>query len=275
MKSKKLISNILFFFIIMLSFIITSQAHAQILFHENFENGIIPYLQPRTVWKPVNIDSGTIVQSQARNGRNSYRLTLNYDDNWGNDPSSELSLVKAGLKRFLLGNEYWISISIFLPIDFQKSDYTTLVSQFFGTPDTDIGEQWDRNPPFALMVSQEQWKIIVRADPAPVTIKGQHAVTKVLHLGAWTAGKWTDFIFHIKWSYNEDGILEIWKDGKLIKNYDGPNCYNDKNGTSFKIGPYEWAWRMGPNLTTKREIYYDEIKVGDATSSYSEIATPI
>jgi hypothetical protein len=275
MKSNQLISNILSFIITMLFFIIISHAHAEIIFHEGFENGIIPYGQPGHVWKPVNIDSGTIVQSYVRSGQSALRLKLNYDDNWGKNPSSELSLVKPGVKNPPVGSEFWYAISIYLPQNFQPSGNSTIITQFFPVPDADLGESWKRHPVFALSIKGDQFKITIRADANPVTIiNSKYDVKKTISIGPWPKNKWTNFVFHIKWSYKQDGILRVWKDDKLVVSHDGPNCFNDKVGPAWKIGPYEWYWRKGPNLTTIREIYYDEIKIGDATTSYSEIAIP-
>ncbi|MBL0701336.1 MAG: heparin lyase I family protein [Desulfosarcina sp.] len=271
-KSKQPISNILYF-IMMLFLIINSHAHAEIIFYDGFENQIIPYGQPGNVWKPVNVDSGTIVQSSARYGQSSLGLTLNYDDNWGQNPSSELSLLKAGAKYTRIGGEYWYRISIYLPENFQSSGNSTILLQFFPVPDTDLGESWKRHPVLALSIKDDQFQIGIRADANPVTIIGsKYDVSKTMTIGPWPKNKWTDFVFNIKWSYRQDGILRVWNDDKLVVNHDGPNCFNDTVGPAWKIGPYEWYWRTGPNLTPTREVYYDEIKIGDATSSYSEMA---
>jgi len=44
------------------------------------------------------------------------------------------------------------------------------------------------------------------------------------------------WVFHIKWSHKPDGLLEVWKDGKLVVRKTGPNTYNDERVPFLKWG---------------------------------------
>ena len=80
-------------------------------------------------------------------------------------------------------------------------------------------------------------------------------------------------MFHVKWSHKSDGLLEVWKDGKLVVRKTGPNTYNDKRGPFLKMGIYKPQWKSKPELSkvTKRVIYFDEVRVGDASASYEDV----
>ena len=75
-------------------------------------------------------------------------------------------------------------------------------------------------------------------------------------------GVWHDFVYHIKWSYKDDGFVEGWLNGKKIIDYRGPVGYNDDQGIYFKIGVYR-------NESEKTYvIYHDEYRRGN---SFAEV----
>ena len=91
-------------------------------------------------------------------------------------------------------------------------------------------------------------------------------------------GKWVDWVFHVKWSYEKDGFIEIWKDGFQIVSDNGPNCYNDEKGPYFRFGPYKWPWKKddktAPSVVTQRIIYFDEIRIGNHNSCFELVSPP-
>ncbi len=81
--------------------------------------------------------------------------------------------------------------------------------------------------------------------------------------------KWTDWVFHVKWDARENGggFVEAWRNGARVVNYKGPIGIPNVGGY-VKIGP-----QYSPNNPSfPRIIYFDEIKIGDESSSYSEVA---
>jgi hypothetical protein len=92
-------------------------------------------------------------------------------------------------------------------------------------------------------------------------------------------GKWVDWVFHVKWSWHDDGLVEVWKDGDLVGAKKGPNCANDVKGPQTAFGVYKWPWKVnGPgsgsclSSLVERLIYVDEFRVGGAKSKYNEVA---
>ena len=69
-------------------------------------------------------------------------------------------------------------------------------------------------------------------------------------------------------------LLEVWKNGEKVLTRRGPNTYNDRKETYFKTGVYKWDWKSNPSrsVVDRRVLYVDEIRWGDRTSSYAEVA---
>jgi len=70
--------------------------------------------------------------------------------------------------------------------------------------------------------------------------------------------------------------VSVWQNGKLVQTINGPNTYNDKVGNYFKLGIYKWVWMpekdKGISTTTEREIFYDDVRIGDESATYNDVA---
>ncbi len=67
----------------------------------------------------------------------------------------------------------------------------------------------------------------------------QYGGVREYDLGPYETGVWTDWVMHVKWSYDQDGIAEVWKDGRKVIDQSGPNAFNDARGPFFKMGLYK------------------------------------
>lgn len=172
--------------------------------------------------------------------------------------------------------ERWYRFSIFLPENWAPDRSMDIVAQWHEYPDFSIGESW-RSPPLSLSTMDGNWRIGRIWDPNPLTLKntpGLGGGTERIDLGGYALSVWTDWIVHVKWSYQADGLLEIWKNGNLVVQRIGPNTYNDKVGPYFKMGIYKPDWKHKPEKSTTdtRTIYFDEVHIGDKSTSYTDIA---
>ncbi|QMU29615.1 heparin lyase I family protein [Adhaeribacter radiodurans] len=75
-------------------------------------------------------------------------------------------------------------------------------------------------------------------------------------------------VYHINFSHESDGVLEVWKNGIKVINYKGPNSYNDKRLPYFKAGIYKRRWYK----IEKRVVYVDEVRVGTKKATYKDVA---
>lgn len=237
------------------------------IFTSNFEKGEF------SKWKKELCcqHSAIIVNSPTRAGKHAVKFTLNKGDPYvASSKRAELRLDSVPAN-----SERWYGFSMFLPSNYKVDPSFDIVTQWHKRPDSDLGESW-RSPALSILTQNGALHLHRRWDPNQVTnnnTPGPGAGKETIYLGPYQTGVWTDFVFHIKWSHKSDGLLEVWKNGKLVVTKTGPNTYNDKTGPFLKMGIYKPHWKSKPkrSKTSKRVIYFDEVRVGNANASYKDV----
>ncbi|MBN1508228.1 MAG: polysaccharide lyase [Sedimentisphaerales bacterium] len=234
-----------------------------LLFESDFENGNLEG------WQPSG-NTPAIVQGPARSGKHAMRTSLDRQK----DRFSYRTEVSG--PRAEIGKEYWYGFSILLPEDYAPDHIWEIVAQWHGVPDFDAGENW-RNPVMALSTTNGHWGWVSRWDAKRNTFESgmrEYGGTHNYDLGPYQKGVWTDWVVHVKWSYRQDGLLQVWKDGVKVIDQDGPNAFNDKDGPFFKMGLYK-GW-SDPNRrsdkVSKRVLYHDEFRMGGSEAGYEDVA---
>lgn len=236
------------------------------VFHSDFEDGF-------TGWNTELCcdHSAEIVSSPKRAGDKAIKFTLKKDDPLvSNSKRAELKQ-----DRIPANAERWYGFSVYLPSDYKSDPSYEIITQWHAQPDFDLGEDW-RSPPLSLLLTDGAISMHRRWDADRVTKNnkpGSRGGTETINLGAYKTGAWTDFVVHVKWSHQSDGLIEVWKDGTLVVRKTGPNTYNDEIGTFFKLGMYKPHWKHKPeaSTTTQRVIYFDEVRIGDASANYQSV----
>lgn len=94
-------------------------------------------------------------------------------------------------------------------------------------------------------------------------------------LGAITKDTWQAYVIKVRHSSGSTGLVEIWRDGKLILTYKGPNMYRvtgDINNPNWKLGIYKSTWNgTSKTKTSKRVLYFDDIKMGSERATLQEM----
>ena len=94
-------------------------------------------------------------------------------------------------------------------------------------------------------------------------------------LGTIVKDTWQSYVIHVNHSASSTGVVEIWRDGKLILSYKGPNMYKvggEGYPPSWKLGLYKSAWNGKSTTGSKlRVLYFDEIKLGNEKATYAEM----
>lgn len=252
-------------------------ASAQVLRSSDFESGEYtsygwnpsgnrPQMASKAKGEPTCTGQFSVAFPLSRSDSTSYRTELSMSN--GSAPP---------IKNLQWGKSYWMGFAIYLPNDW-KPDYQagdTLV-QFHGVPDD--GEAY-RSPPLRLKVNGDDMDIIYKWDSRRIMATPENRdgiVTEgweKIDLGAISTGRWMSFVLHFKATYNADGFMEIWKDGKKI--YSKTNVgfgYNDGTGMYIKAGNYKRPWAWGPTDVSTRLHYMDDFRVGDGAASYAEVA---
>ncbi len=170
-------------------------------------------------------------------------------------------------------NERWYGASILFPESFIVDSVPEVVLQWHSVPDVYNGPI---SPPVALWIQNNRYKVVMQwasfSGATNKTVEGR----KEFDLGEVNAGAWTDWVFHIKYSWQNDGVLEVWKNKTKVISYFGPNSYNDKKLPYFKMGIYKWEWNnsrgklRSPGAT--RVAYYDEIRVGNKAATLASVS---
>ena len=188
-------------------------------------------------------------------------------------------------KKFsVLNQEYWYGVRIYLPEDWQSSNTRDIILQWHAKPDTDLGETY-RSPPLALVIGDgsagvgQKYLVSLKSDKRRLTKpKGERrrfTKKEFFDIGTITGdlGQWTDWVVHLKWSYNEDGFITLWKNREIVlqlKNY--ANAFNDENGPYWKLGIYKSKWKKPTDdQIVERVIYYDNIRVGSVNASFETV----
>jgi hypothetical protein len=215
--------------------------------------------------------SAQIVNYPVRAGKQAVRISLKKDDPFvAGSKRAELKL--GGVPA---NSEQWYAYSVFFPPSYKQDPSGEIIAQWHDIPDWELGEGW-KVPALGLMTENGRLYLSNLWDSKPVSAKYNNVPDgkETIDLGPYQTGKWTDFVFHVKWSYTSNGLLEVWKDSKLIVSRPGPNYYNDLRGPYFKIGVYKGDWKHQPkkSIVSQRDIYFDEVRVGDASARYEDVA---
>jgi hypothetical protein len=256
-------------------------AFSAILFYEDFEDEIDTVVDPYRDWSIDGHGAGSIGLSteQVKAGSKSYKFTVTGSS--GDYVRKEISLkyhFNDGSFHFAFGGEYWVGFSIFLAEGYESptgpGSWGPLHHQYHYTPDGPPTCDPQETAEIHLQIETGDegggiWKSVLGYDDNQCsTEESMHGVWFQHDTYANEIGKWTDFVLHIIWDYgDDDGLTQIWKDGVLIVNRSGGNCRNDALGPYMKCGIYGQL-DDGQTMT----VYYDEVRLGDENSSYSEVA---
>ncbi|UBZ11047.1 polysaccharide lyase [Leeuwenhoekiella palythoae] len=192
------------------------------------------------------------VGSKLNNSRNVQRFELKWNDN----------AVSGGKRSEMVYNsvtakERWYTFSTYLE-DFISDSYSVIIFQLHGVPDKNEAY---REPNIAIAIQNNEYFLRVIGDQNRITDKSKVTTRYAKSLGLIKDNTWSNWVMHIKLSYGKDGLLEVWKDGKLVHQEMGPNCYNDRFLPYLKFGLYIPGWKglKKAPLAENRVIYFDNV----------------
>jgi len=171
--------------------------------------------------KEICRDEAVTISTQvARKGKSSARFEFTKAD-----VLNHKGYVRAELRlENEVESERWYGFSNFLPADFESDPLPEIIAQWHEVPDWDLGEEW-RSPPVSLAIKEDHYYIKILWAAAQVNTNKTKDGEKEFDLGPVDKNKWNDWVFHIKFSYKADGILEVWKNKKKVLEHSGPNFF--------------------------------------------------
>ncbi|PSR52153.1 hypothetical protein AHMF7605_00745 [Adhaeribacter arboris] len=236
--------------------IVSSDGRPNLLSEALFEPVLSSYFR-KQVFTPYAL---AINNDFVRNGANAARFEMRNGD--GSVRSEILLSAETESNR-------WYGTSLYLPSDSWENDYNAegwdIISQWHAVEDA--GED-ARLPPLSLTVAKGRLSFVINWATEATNTNGSVSGKKVFDLGPLEKDKWLDMVYHINFSHESDGILEVWKNGIKVVDYKGPNCYNDQVYPYFKAGIYKRRWYD----ITKRVLYLDEVRTGNSDASYKDVA---
>jgi hypothetical protein len=260
--------------------------------HEMYAGGLLPWKFSRADstlgmphaggrgWIKQTARPGSLVldNTRARTGRSSGRFELTKADS-AIAPNVRSELYQPAWNH----QEYWIGFSFMSPTVVTGDGNRHIWLQAHGTDDA--GET-ARSPCFALEVENDSFKCKILWASLAIQTNGNNDKDgeKVFNLGKYEANTWIDWVIHVKFAYNNTGIIEIWRDGNLVASWiNQPNGYNDQIPPYWKFGIYKWPWKGGgiingtwqwwSTLSPYSTLvhYYDNLKIGGASSNRAEV----
>ena len=258
------------FFFLSLSFLLTSKQKGMgvnpILLECSFEDSTDFKKWTKETCRPGSLGISTEV---ARKGKSSARFEFTKADvnNFNGYVRAELRLGSE------TDNERWYGFSNYLPRNFVADPLAEKIAQWHEIPDWELGESW-RSPPISLGIENDRFYIQLLWAAATVNTNNTKDGEKKADLGPIDKNKWNDWVFHIKFSWRSDGIVEIWKNKQKIFSYHGPNSFNDKHLPYFKIGIYKWGWKGWATYSPeeKRVLFYDEVRIGNRYANFDLVS---
>jgi hypothetical protein len=220
----------------------------------------------------ANPERIAIVDAPLLAGRKAVRMVVNRAPN---SFRSEISLPYE--KGF---HERWYAERIFIPeewvIDPGKGN--DIVMQWHAIP----GNGKATYPNLEISIGNDRWFIRQSfGNTLPKPTRTNTKLDEPLKRGGWCA-----WVIHAKWSPKDDGLLQIWKDNKMVFERKGPNVYGnigEEYTPYLKTGIYHPEWHTDSDrklasfneekpASIKKIIYVTDFKIGCERARFEDIA---
>lgn len=236
-----------------------------VLLHEcDFDAGVIDGVRGDA--DRAGAHSAYVVSDPVREGRFAVRFELRP----GDPPANRSFRAELTFPPDSMETERWYRWSVFLPRGFTADPIPDIIAQWHGVPDEDRGEPL-RHPPLRVRRHDDRWELTLCSDPRPAFESGDHRLDTTLVLGRVEEQRWTDWLFHVRWSHGPGGYVRGWIDGAEVVRYAGPVGYDDRRGPFFKWGIYKPGWKSGRGPRLRRVLYFDEVRAGEGAPDLRSI----
>ncbi len=272
--------------------VFVSNIQAAIIYSEGFEEGSVieNRLKADKDGKfKISCDNWSerfsIQDKVKRHGKYAAYLT-----NKGSERRCELASREAG--HFEWGKEYWVGFSFNIPY-VEKNALNVYHQHHSALSKTGLEEncQYTGNG-FTIRRrgKTDKSEMVVSIRPAKsLNVGGGNAASGTEDVYSWPLklNKWEDFVLNFRYSDKNDGFFKIWHNGKLIVDQSGGSNVTLRDSVYDLDHPRQRSTGKCGNLIKRKytqtagiyagyefggAVYYDEYRVGDANSSYEEVA---
>ena len=180
-------------------------------------------------------------------------------------------------RKLRIGGEYWIGFTLMLPSNatyLDQTDPNILHFQLHG------GDNIGRGPVLGVGIhnsSVDSWRLSVLGDDRPSSVAPKETKWSFTqNIGSIGAGRWQDFVIHLKLEYTPVGFVNVWHNGVLAVNKSKiATAFNDVHAPYLKVGTYvNKPFKAHDGINTKWwGVSYWQLKLGDSQSSFDEVST--
>lgn len=207
--------------------------------------------------KPYSIRSASAV---ARLGEPSLRFELREGEQYADLFGKTSFRSEVNARDFPpTGCVRWYSFSLLLPADFPIEDTRLVLAQWHGADKKYLGEP-ARSPSMAFRYSGGRFFITMRHSADRIVRHNAAPSRTLFETAEFARGAWHDFLVQARWSYQDDGIVNVWLNGRQIVQYAGPVGYNDDWGPYFKFGLYR------DDSARTFVAYFNHVMIGDSSA---------
>jgi hypothetical protein len=218
-----------------------------LILEENFENNSYWEGDSYAYQQFAEEHAFEVVDKPVFSGAKSGKFELRYGDRMATKnggPRAEVLFSKQS------HHERWYSFAVFFPSYGWEDDM-----------DDELVTQWHSGlgtPTLSLRINNGNLKLRIGHSLNIPTSRWNF-----YEFGAVPKDEWNEFVFHVVHSQEQDGLVEVWKNGEKIVTHYGPNLYPDSDLPRWKVGIYKSSWRKRKTNVNLRIIYFDDIKIAN------------
>jgi len=240
-------NTIIVLFVLFLSMNAFSQSTRLTDIHDDFESDSLS-----SIWSNDKFVPGAVeFQSErVRSGKNAVKITLRGGDQIEEEKGSIFERAELKELKKLCSNEdslYSYSFSLFLPADFPNVKTRLVIAQWKHNCQSENCDP--DNPVIALRFVSGELYVTLQTGPERRTL---------YRLSDDVLNKWMDFKFRIRFSRNQNGILNATLNNKTIIDYKGVTAYKENYGYPY---PGKFYFKMGlyrDRMLQPMTIYFDD-----------------
>ena len=177
---------------------------------------------------------------------------------------SEVTIIK-GTDDNRFTPEMWYSFAVLFPsVGFEYDVTRECINQWYEDGDKDNTIKTEKNKAY-LEVTPPLGSTTTRK--YDLFSLGSTTTTDITSFISIPKNEWHEFIFHFIHSKEDDGLIEVWRDGVKTHTIKGRNM--DLQYPKWKLGLYKWDFVSSSQYS--RVIYFDNIRVGKASSSFTDM----
>ena len=226
---------------------------ADIVLKDDFESGTLS-----AIWTTGKLPENALrhISSPTRSGGGAIEIRVLPMDKsaiGGDGQVTERAEIReAPHVRLPMGVESWYAFSFFLPSDFPIVNTRLVMARW---KQSFLEPEKDRSPMVSLRYMGGKLRVVVARKRGKRTVYKHKADLR---------NQWVDMVFRIVPKANNEGALQVWKNGEEIVDYHGALGWaNDEDEIYFKLGLYR------DHMNMPMRIIYDRFRRG---RSFDEVS---